>query len=611
MARTIQENERLILELTRGSTSSGERTSKAAFIEEARASPVTGEIPPTQIPATTTPTPSTPPVADPEPIVAASGALPGAQISDLSIDEHGQLCYHGPTSAVHDPSLMEGRSASVAHEETPQSDADVRRFLRTRASESRSLEDFSVGTAALQIDIPKEVVSKMLQLHWAWIAPMFLWVYRPAFMRDMATGGQYCSQLLVTVLCAHSSRFQGGELGRMLISRARLLLGSEIQKPSSIPTAQALLQLSARELAYGATSQAWLYSGMAFRMVSDLGLHHSSGRGSNLSHLTAEDLEIRKRLFWSCYFWDKAISLYLGRMPTLTDLPPDHTPVLFDDFAEHELWVPYYGDAGHFGSIPAHSYPQKKAHSITCFENSCKLAIIINDIMVQLYSRRPSSNTEQTLSMLQRRLDYWRAASPSHLKCDPNDAPLVCPPPHIVAQNLLYYSTIILLHRPFNSTLAHHQACRQASNNIESLLLVLEKTFGFTRLTYLMAYCVYTGASAIVKDVRDGDVEATSRMATFQRALQGALSTCPLVQRSLDIINNGLQTADRHQSRPLNSSIQAEAQEYLPAFPNHDLLPDLDQWESRGSIDLNSFPFLDCFPENHIDIDTGDWYLQT
>lgn len=77
---------------------------------------------------------------------------------------------------------MEGRSASVAHEETPQSDADVRRFLRTRASESRSLEDFSVGTAALQIDIPKEVVSKMLQLHWAWIAPMFLWVYRPAFM---------------------------------------------------------------------------------------------------------------------------------------------------------------------------------------------------------------------------------------------------------------------------------------------------------------------------------------------------------------------------------------------------------------------------------------------
>jgi hypothetical protein len=93
----------------------------------------------------------------------------------------------------------------------------------------------------------------------------------------------------------------------MLISRARLLLGSEIQKPSSIPTVQALLQLSARELAYGSISQAWLYSGMAFRMVSDLGLHHSGGKILDLGHLTAEDLEIRRRLFWSCYFWDKYV----------------------------------------------------------------------------------------------------------------------------------------------------------------------------------------------------------------------------------------------------------------------------------------------------------------
>ncbi len=44
---------------------------------------------------------------------------------------------------------------------------------------------------------------------------------------------------------------------------------------------------------------------MAFRMVSDLGLHHSSGKILSLGHLNAEDLEIRRRLFWSCYFWDK------------------------------------------------------------------------------------------------------------------------------------------------------------------------------------------------------------------------------------------------------------------------------------------------------------------
>lgn len=142
----------------------------------------------------------------------------------------------------------------------------------------------------------------------------------------MTTGGLYYSPFLLTVLCAHAARFQEGPMGEMLITRARLMMGSEIQKPSSIPTVQALLQLSARELAYGSTSQAWLYSGMAFRMVSDLGLHHNSGRILHLGYLTPEELEIRKRLFWSCYFWDKAISLYLGRSPVLLELPFDRTP---------------------------------------------------------------------------------------------------------------------------------------------------------------------------------------------------------------------------------------------------------------------------------------------
>lgn len=121
----------------------------------------------------------------------------------------------------------------------------------------------------------------------------------------MTTAGPYYSEFLLVVLCGHAARFHDGKIGEALTARARLLLGAEIQKPSSIPTVQGLLQLSARELAFGSTSQAWLYSGMAFRMVSDLGLHHNSGRILSLGYLSPEDLEIRRRLFWSCYFWDK------------------------------------------------------------------------------------------------------------------------------------------------------------------------------------------------------------------------------------------------------------------------------------------------------------------
>ncbi len=64
---------------------------------------------------------------------------------------------------------------------------------------------------------------------------------------------------------------------------------------------------------------AWLYSGMAFRIAIDLGIHLPSDKlQSYAKSLSPEDIEIRKRLFWSCFTWDKAISLYLGRMPNFT-----------------------------------------------------------------------------------------------------------------------------------------------------------------------------------------------------------------------------------------------------------------------------------------------------
>ncbi|KAL3428886.1 fungal-specific transcription factor domain-containing protein [Aspergillus tetrazonus] len=247
-------------------------------------------------------------------------------LSDLSLDEHGKISYYGPTSAIHEPASLEPPSTDFQGYEDLPSKTNIRTLLTWNAEEYRSWEDFALSNAAIETGIPHATMSTLLQIHWAWIAPMFMWVYRPAFMRGMTTDGQYYSPFLLTVLCAHAARFHEGPVGEMLICRARLLLGQEIRKPSSIPTVQALLQLSAREMAYGSTSQAWLYSGMAFRMVSDLGLHHNSGKILHLGYLSPEELEIRRRLFWGCYFWDKAISLYLGRSPVLQELPFDHTP---------------------------------------------------------------------------------------------------------------------------------------------------------------------------------------------------------------------------------------------------------------------------------------------
>jgi hypothetical protein len=133
----------------------------------------------------------------------------------------------------------------------------------------------------------------------------------------MATGGPNYSEFLLTVICAHAGKYEDASVAEMLATRAKALLGQAIQQRSSIPTIQALLQLSAMELAEGSMPQAWVYSGIAFRMASDLGLQHISKKITGLSPV---DLEVRRRLYWSCYFWDKITSLYTGRMPSVTEV---------------------------------------------------------------------------------------------------------------------------------------------------------------------------------------------------------------------------------------------------------------------------------------------------
>ena len=77
---------------------------------------------------------------------------------------------------------------------------------------------------------------------------------------------------------------------------------------------------------------------MAFRIAIDLGIHLPSDKlRGYVRTLTAEDIEIRKRLFWSCYTWDKAISLYLGRMPAFTPVMESGVPV-FSKFSELALF---------------------------------------------------------------------------------------------------------------------------------------------------------------------------------------------------------------------------------------------------------------------------------
>jgi hypothetical protein len=165
---------------------------------------------------------------------------------------------------------------------------------------------------------------------------------------------------------------------------------------------------------------------------------------------------------------------------------------------------------------------------------------------------------------------------------------------------MLYYATVILLHRPFNLTSVHHLRCRNASLCLERLVVCLDSTFGVTRLTYLIAYCIYTGASVLIPDVNAGDLDASTRMQTFLRALKGGVRTCPLVQRSIDIISNSLnapnQSLDDYQADGV-SKTDLTTGRYLPAFPFPEAGADYNIDSNAGYLDIDDFSLLNCFPE--------------
>lgn len=103
--------------------------------------------------------------------------------TDLSVDEHGKICYYGPTSAVHNPPELTTPASLSSTCDSFSSMMSARSFLSSYSKESSMWETYALGNIAGETGIPRPTLAKLLQIHWTWVSPMFMWVYRPAFTR--------------------------------------------------------------------------------------------------------------------------------------------------------------------------------------------------------------------------------------------------------------------------------------------------------------------------------------------------------------------------------------------------------------------------------------------
>jgi hypothetical protein len=152
----------------------------------------------------------------------------------------------------------------------------------------------------------------LLELHWNRQHHTYLITYRPAFMRDMACNGPYFSKILLNAIYFGAARYsprlevrkdpdQVRTAGWQYRQRVKDLLGDALDN-SHVTTIQALLIMAQSLFALGdERGSAWLYAGIAFRMLIDLGIHADTAAMQGARQLSDEDLEIRRRVFWSAF----------------------------------------------------------------------------------------------------------------------------------------------------------------------------------------------------------------------------------------------------------------------------------------------------------------------
>ncbi|KIM94096.1 hypothetical protein OIDMADRAFT_136410 [Oidiodendron maius Zn] len=480
----------------------------------------------------------------------------------LSVDDQGQVGVFGLTSTLHNPGHASLPSAPPIQ--------DVRNQLIANAALGRQKE-FAIRLLPDIDGVPTPLAMHLLDLHWNRQHHTFLLTYRPAVMRDLISGGPYCSRFLLNAIFACASKYSDRvELrddhsdprtagGRFFRRCEKLMLQDPPWERSSISTLSGLLLLGSTFIARGEISKGWSYTGLAVRMVFDLGLHLDLKKPG----ITAEDIEIRRRLYWGAFICDKVQSLYLGR-PIAMQIKDTHVPHdLMDTMEELDVWVPYID--------PEHPDPSQMlysptpVHSVSTFQQLCLLSKLMTRIINRFYSVSTTpSKAQANLQALDEGLTKWYRQLPEPITFEPWSENFMvsqkCVPPNIMNLHNTYHSLVILLHRPFISdghlrsgaaSASSWKKCTVAARNITSIVGAYRSAYSLRGAPYLTSYAVYVSCTIHVRNAALEEGRNGENVRLLLASLKTLDELCvpnPGVSRPANIIRRLMQMNGIHEA---------------------------------------------------------------
>jgi hypothetical protein len=168
-------------------------------------------------------------------------------------------------------------------------------------------------------------------------------------------------------------------------------------------------------------------------MSQNLGLH----RNCDSWDLTAIEKEERKRVFYCCFVIDRLSCAMHGRSPMIDDRDYD-TPYPSEDDIDDTTRSP---------------------HILKNFQYLIKICEILGDVIRELYMVKGRTQLslmptpDSIVSALDKKLNKWMSKLPSDLQYRPPNTRLneraPAPSLELCQLHMLFYTTLILMHRPF------------------------------------------------------------------------------------------------------------------------------------------------------------------
>ncbi|KAK6213434.1 c6 transcription factor [Colletotrichum tabaci] len=348
----------------------------------------------------------------------------------VNYDQDGEMRYFGPSSG-----RLEFQSES-----TPDNDDHESSPATTKSVETNRF------ILPLEAEVyPEDLQTELIDLFFEYQSPWCQVVNERLFRESMKTQGRFYSPLLLNCILALGSRYSDridtrsdpadqNTAGKPFMQKAEVLLHYDMKHPT-ITTLQSMSILVGVYVSYGCDAAGWLHQGMANRLALDMGLNLDAASLAGTCHMSPEEIELRRQVYWSLYCDDKLAAIYTGRVCSLLDvqgavnLPSPLTPEQISSGSNDTTEM------------------ERCNKKILVHRGLIGLCRILENILLALYAPKPLYKGPQRISFLQSctlELKTWFYELPADLRIDKhNDLP------QVYTLHMVYHTCCILLFKPF------------------------------------------------------------------------------------------------------------------------------------------------------------------